>query len=180
MQRQRSRAAREQRCRSGPVGRRLRSAAAAGSSAAGSNVGGGGANSAGVTDGAGGSLAAAGGSGAGSAGAGPVGCTPGTGTTAVGQQSVLDRKTCLTWTKTRAAMTRTNKQSAKYCASLDAKYNDTSVTCAWQGVGFAGWVECVSGSAATGTTGAPCSGFGPQPQNLRELRRRAKRRARPS
>lgn len=35
-----------------------------------------------------------------------------------------------------------------------AKYNDTSVTCAWQGVGFAGWVACVSGTANAGTTNA--------------------------
>jgi hypothetical protein len=35
-----------------------------------------------------------------------------------------------------------------------AKYNDASVTCAWQGVGFAGWVACVSGTASSGTTSA--------------------------
>ena len=47
-----------------------------------------------------------------------------------------------------------------------AKYNDTSLTCAWQGVGFQGWVECVSGTATAGTTKAaysaatcsPCNG----------------------
>jgi hypothetical protein len=33
-----------------------------------------------------------------------------------------------------------------------AKYNDTSVTCGWQGVGFQGWVECVSGTPTAGTT----------------------------
>ena len=35
-----------------------------------------------------------------------------------------------------------------------AKYNDASVTCGWQGVGFAGWVACVSGTATPGTTNA--------------------------
>ncbi len=47
-----------------------------------------------------------------------------------------------------------------------AKYNDTSVTCGWQGVGFTGWVACVSGTATAGTTNAayaaascsPCNG----------------------
>jgi hypothetical protein len=33
-----------------------------------------------------------------------------------------------------------------------AKYNDSSVTCGWQGVGFTGWVACVSGTATAGTT----------------------------
>jgi hypothetical protein len=33
-----------------------------------------------------------------------------------------------------------------------AKYNDTSVTCGWQGVGFTGWVACVSGTATAGST----------------------------
>ena len=138
----------------------------------------------------------------------------------VGDKSVLDRKTCLTWTKTRSDTPLTNKAAAKYCANLDqdgisnwrvphpeelvtwpdlatdgtayitgpvyipnagteqdgctgnshscniAKYNDTSVTCAWQGVGFTGWVECVSGTPTAGTTTpayaaascSPCNG----------------------
>jgi hypothetical protein len=38
-----------------------------------------------------------------------------------------------------------------------AKYNDTSVTCGWQGVGFQGWVECVSGTPSAGTTKAAYS-----------------------
>jgi len=38
-----------------------------------------------------------------------------------------------------------------------AKYNDTSVTCGWQGVGFQGWVECVSGAPSAGTTDAAYS-----------------------
>jgi hypothetical protein len=33
-----------------------------------------------------------------------------------------------------------------------AEYSDNNLTCAWQGVGFAGWVTCVSGTAAAGTT----------------------------
>jgi hypothetical protein len=162
--------------------------------------------------GAGGATATAGASGnpsGGSAGAAPAQCTPGTGTTPVGDKSVTDNKTCLTWTKVRSAMPMTNKLAAKYCADLDqdgisawrvprpeelvtwpdlstdstsyitgpiyiptaaandsdgctgdshscniAKYNDTSVTCGWQGVGFQGWVECVTGTPAAGTTKA--------------------------
>ena len=150
--------------------------------------------------------AGASGSSGGSAGASP--CVSGTGTLPVGADSVLDRKTCLTWTKTRTAMPLTNKAAAKYCADLAqdgisnwrvphpdelvtwadlatdgtayitgpvyvpttgteadgctgnshscniAKYNDNSVTCAWQGVGFTGWVECVSGTPAAGTSSA--------------------------
>ena len=145
---------------------------------------------------------------AGAAGTGNAACVPGTGTQPIGDKSVLDRKTCLTWTKTRSATTLTNKDAAKYCASLDqdgisnwrvphpeelvtwpdlatdgtayitgpiyvpnagtvqdgctgnshscniAKYNVSSVTCAWQGVGFAGWVECVSGTPTPGTPSA--------------------------
>jgi hypothetical protein len=169
---------------------------------------------------AGGGGAAAGAGAPGSAGAaGAVSCTPGTGTEPVGDKSVLDRKTCLTWTKARTSTTMTNKDAAKYCANLDqdgisswrvphpeelvtwpdlatdstayitgpvyipnagteqdgctgnshscnlAKYNDASVTCAWQGVGFAGWVECVSGSAAAGTTTAAYSAANCSPCN---------------
>ena len=181
-----------------------------------------GASSGGTSGGAGASNAGAGGASAGSGGSagGATTCTPGTGTMPVGTSSVLDRKTCLTWTKTHATTSMTNKQAAKYCADLAqdgiadwrvphpeelvtwpdlatdstayitgpvyiptsgteqdgctgnshscniAKYNDTSVTCAWQGVGFTGWVECVSGTPATGTTSAaysaamcsPCNG----------------------
>ena len=171
----------------------------------------------GAMSGAGGALPTAGASGnpaSGSAGAGggPSQCVPGTGTTPVGDKSVTDNKTCLTWTKLRSALTMTNKVAAKYCADLDqdglsdwrvprpeelvtwpdlstdstsyitgpiyiptaaasdsdgctgdshscniAKYNDTSLTCGWQGVGFQGWVECVSGTASAGTTKAAYS-----------------------
>jgi hypothetical protein len=149
-----------------------------------------------------------------------VSCTPGTGTKPIGDQSVLDQKTCLVWTKLRSTATLTNKQAYEYCNDLNqdgignwrvpnpeelvtwpglmtdstayitgpiyipnnaasvmdgctgdshscniAKYNDASVTCGWQGVGFAGWVACVSGTATAGTTNSayaaasctPCS-----------------------
>ncbi len=197
--------------------------AAGSSNGGGDTVGAGGAPATGGTPamagatsaGAGGALPTAGASGSqsgGSAGAGPSQCVPGTGTTAVGNDSVTDNKTCLTWTKARSAMTMTNKAAAKYCADLVqdglsdwrvprpeelvtwpdlstdstsyitgpiyiptaaasdadgctgdshscniAKYNDTSVTCGWQGVGFQGWVECVSGTPAAGTTQAAYS-----------------------
>ena len=198
------------------------SAGSLGGSAAGSiNVAG--ANAGTTSAGSSGAALGGGGGSAGSAGAAGAAnptCVPGTGTEAVGQKSVLDRKTCLTWTKARSTTNLTNKAAAKYCADLEqdgisnwrvprpeelvtwpdlatdgtayitgpiyvptagteqdgctgnshscniAKYNDTSLTCAWQGVGFAGWVECVSGTAAAGTTAAayaatscsPCSG----------------------
>ncbi len=159
--------------------------------------------------GSGGAPAAGGGAGgsAGTTSTHPA-CTPGTASVPVGDNSVTDTKTCLTWTKARSAMPLTNKAAAKYCADLDqdgisdwrvphpeelatwpdlatdstayitgpiyiptdstvmdgctgnshscniAKYNDTSLTCAWQGVGFLGWVECVSGTATAGTTKA--------------------------
>ena len=154
-----------------------------------------------------GAIATAGSAGSGgSGGASHPACVSGTGTTPVGDKSVTDNKTCLTWTKVRSAMPMTNKAAAKYCADLDqdgitdwrvprpeelvtwpdlstdstsyitgpiyiptastdadgctgdshscniAKYNDTSVTCGWQGVGFQGWVECVSGTPTAGTT----------------------------
>lgn len=37
----------------------------------------------------------------------------------VGASSVLDQKTCLTWTKDKSAMTMTNKQAFKYCDDLN-------------------------------------------------------------
>jgi hypothetical protein len=46
-----------------------------------------------------------------------------------------------------------------------AKYNDTSVTCGWQGVGFAGWVACVSGTATAGSTNAAYSAASCSPCN---------------
>lgn len=180
--------------------------------------------------GAGGSVATAGspgapGGGAGSSGAdgsggAPATCTPGSGTQPVGDHSLLDQKTCLTWTKARSTSTLTNKQAYTYCNDLTqdgisdwrvpspeelvtwpglvtdstayitgpiyipsdaasvmdgctgdshscniAKYNDTSVTCGWQGVGFAGWVACVSGTAAAGTTNAAYSAASCTPCN---------------
>jgi hypothetical protein len=191
---------------------------------AGSNSSGGASGIAGVATNAGaggtaGSSAGSDGSGAGSGGS-PAACTPGTGSEPVGQSSELDHATCLTWTKTKSAMTLTNKQAYTYCANLDqdgisdwrvpapeelvtwpelatadtayitnpiyipnastvmdgctgdshscniAEYSDSNLTCAWQGVGFAGWVACVSGTAAAGTTKpafsaancAPCNG----------------------
>ncbi len=201
-----------------------------GASAAGSNNGGAGGASAGASaGGASGASGASGGPGGGGAGGGGAGaggsaggvaaCTPGSGTMQVGTSSVLDRKTCLTWTKTHAAMSMTNKQAATYCASLEqdgigdwrvphpeelvtwpdlatdstayitgpvyipnagteqdgctgnshscniAKYNDNSVTCAWQGVGFTGWVECVSGTPAAGTAPAAYSAASCSPCN---------------
>jgi len=47
-----------------------------------------------------------------------------------------------------------------------AKYNDTSLTCGWQGVGFTGWVTCVHGTPNPGSTNgmyaaancSPCNG----------------------
>ncbi len=143
-------------------------------------------------------------------------CMLGSGAAQVGQHSLTDGNTCLTWTTARYAMPLSNKAAAKYCAGLEqdgisdwrvprpeelatwagltedstayvtgpiyvpkagtsadgclgnshscnlAKYNSSSITCAWQGVGFQGWVECVSGTATPGTTnpayaGANCS-----------------------
>ncbi len=181
------------------------------------------AGSGGASAGTGGTNAGAGTGGTnpsgGSGGGAPV-CTPGTGTTPVGTSSVLDQKTCLVWTKTRSAMTLTNKQAFKYCDDLNqdgvsdwrvptpeelvtwpnlatadtayitgpiyipsastamdgctgdshscniAEYSDNNLTCAWQGVGFMGWVACVSGTATAGTTKtnfsaamcSPCNG----------------------
>lgn len=182
-------------------------AAGAGAGGAGGSATAGSANGGSSTAGAAGSSAGAAGS-VGSAGSSSVSCTGLTGTTAVGDKSIRDNQTCLTWTKTRAAATMTNKAAAKYCAGLEqdgisdwrmplpeelvtwpdlatdgnayitgpvyipsastemdgctgnshscniAKYNDTSVTCAWQGVGFTGWVECVSGTPSAGSTKA--------------------------
>lgn len=194
-------------------------AGSGGSSAGASSAGAGGLAAAGSSaSGAGGSSAGSAGSSAGGGGAST--CSGQAGTTPVGDKSVRDGKTCLTWTKTRATAQMTNKVAAKYCASLEqdgisdwrvptpeelvtwpalttdgtayitgpvyiptastdqdgctgnshscniAKYNDTSLTCAWQGVGFSGWVACVSGTPTAGSTQAaytaamcsPCSG----------------------
>jgi len=159
-----------------------------------------------VAGGGGASGAPAGTAGSGGRGAGSPTCAPGTGTQDVGTSSLLDQKTCLTWTKARSATTMTNKQAFKYCDDLNqdgisdwrvpapeelvtwpnlatadtayitgpiyiptnstvmdgctgdshscniAEYSDNNLTCAWQGVGFAGWVACVSGTATPGTT----------------------------
>jgi hypothetical protein len=183
---------------------------ASGGSADGQAAGGagaGGSSGANGTGGASGTMGAAGASASGGSGGATVTCTPGSGSEAIGQSSELDQKTCLTWTKTRTAMTLTNKQAFKYCDDLTqdgisdwrvprpeelvtwpglttdstayitgpiyipndaasvvdgctgdshscniAKYNDASVTCGWQGVGFTGWVACVSGTATSGST----------------------------
>jgi len=53
--------------------------------------------------------------GGGSGGSAP--CTPGSGTEPVGNDSVLDKATCLVWQKTEGA-SKSNKQAAKHCDQL--------------------------------------------------------------